>query len=215
MPNGDLRPHLEGLRRLVIGISGASGVIYGIRLLQVLRQIPAVETHLIISTPGKQTILAETDFTVRQVEEMAAVTYSNRDVGAAVASGSFKTDGMAIVPCSIKTLSALAHCYADTLMARAGDVTLKERRPLIVAVRETPLHAGHLRLMLDLTQMGAILMPPLPAFYHRPKTLDDIINHTVSRILDQFGLDPGLANEWPGIKQTLSLSYPSATLPQW
>jgi flavin prenyltransferase len=214
MPNGDLRNHEHRLQRLVVGISGASGVIYGIRLLEVLRQIPEVETHLIISGPGRQTILAETEFTVRQVEEMASVTYDNRDVGAAVASGSFKTNGMAIAPCSIKTLSALANCYADTLMARAGDVTLKERRPLVVAIRETPLHVGHLRLMLDLAQMGAIIMPPLPAFYHRPKTLDDIIDHTVGRILDRFGLDHSLAQEWPGIRQALRLSCSSPTLPR-
>jgi 4-hydroxy-3-polyprenylbenzoate decarboxylase len=212
MPNGDLHSHEQRLRRLVVGISGASGVIYCIRLLQVLHQIPEVETHLIISGPGKQTIAAETEFSVHQVEEIASVIYDNRDIGATIASGSFKTDGMVIVPCSIKMLSALARCYTDTLMARAGDVTLKERRPLIVVVRETPLHAGHLRLMLDLAQIGAIIMPPLPAFYHRPKTLDDIINHTVSRILDQFRLDHSLAKEWPGLKQTLRLSCPSPTL---
>jgi flavin prenyltransferase len=215
MPNGNLPNHEPRLRRLVVGISGASGVIYGIRLLQVLRRIPDVETHLIISGPGRQTIVAETEFTVRQVEEMASVTYDNRDIGAAVASGSFKTDGMVIAPCSIKTLSSLAHCYTDTLMARAGDVTLKERRPLVVAVRETPLHVGHLRLMLDLAQMGAIIMPPLPAFYHRPMTLDDIIDHTAGRILDQFRLGHSLAKEWPGLKQALRLSCPSPMLPRW
>jgi flavin prenyltransferase len=214
MPNGGLHDHEQRLKRLVVGISGASGVIYGIRLLQVLHQIPEVEPHLIISGPGKQTIVAETEFSVHHVEEMASVTYDNRDIGAAIASGSFKADGMAIVPCSIKTLSALAHCYTDTLMARAGDVTLKERRPLIVAVRETPLHAGHLRLMLDLAQMGAIIMPPLPAFYHRPMTLDDIIDHMVGRILDQFGLDHSLVKEWPGIQRALRLSCLSPTLPR-
>jgi 4-hydroxy-3-polyprenylbenzoate decarboxylase len=187
--------------RLVIGISGATGVIYGIRLLQVLRQLPAIETHLIISGPGKQTIVA-------QVEEMASTTYDNRDIGTALASGSFKTAGMVIVPCSIKMLSALAHCYSDTLMARAGDVTLKERRPLVVVVRETPLHVGHLRLMLDLAQMGAIIMPPVPAFYHRPKTLDDVVDHTVGRILDRFGLDHALVEEWVGIKSALKTGLP-------
>jgi len=215
MPDGDLHNHEPRVQRFVVGISGASGVIYGIRLLQVLHQLPEVESHLIISRPARQTIVAETEFTVRQVEQMASVTYDNRDVGAAVASGSFKTAGMAIAPCSIKTLAALAHCYADTLMARAGDVTLKERRPLVVAVRETPLHVGHLRLMLDLAQMGAIIMPPLPAFYHRPTTLDDIIDHTVGRILDTFGLDHSLAQEWPGMKRALRLSRPSPTLPRW
>jgi 4-hydroxy-3-polyprenylbenzoate decarboxylase len=215
MPNGDLHNHEQRLQRLVVGISGASGVIYGIRLLQVLHRIPEVETHLIISGPGKQTIVAETEFSVHHVEEMASVIYDNRDSGATIASGSFKTDGMVIVPCSIKMLSALAHCYADTLMARAGDVTLKEKRPLIVAVRETPLHVGHLRLMLDLAQMGAIIMPPLPAFYHRPVTLDDIIDHTVGRILDKFGLDHSLAQEWPGIKQALRHRCSSPTSPRW
>jgi flavin prenyltransferase len=215
MSNGNLHNHEQRLKRLVIGISGASGVIYGIRLLQVLYQIPEVETHLIISGPGKQTIVVETEFSVRQVEELASVVYDNRDIGAAIASGSFKTGGMAIVPCSIKTLSALVHCYTDTLMARAGDVTLKERRPLVSVVRETPLHLGHLRLMLDLAQMGAVIMPPMPAFYHRPKTLDDVVNHTVGRILDQLGLNHSLVKEWPGVKQALKLGCPSPILPPW
>lgn len=208
MNSGNVRDYSERVMRLIIGISGATGAMYGIRLLQVLRHMPAVETHLVISGPGKQTIVAETEYTIAQVEEMASVTYNNRDIGAAIASGSFKTAGMAIVPCSIKTLSALANCYTDTLMARSGDVTLKERRPLVVVVRETPLHVGHLKLMLDLAQMGAIIMPPMPAFYHRPKTLDDVINHTVGRILDQFGLDNSLVKEWSGIRQAFKACLP-------
>jgi 4-hydroxy-3-polyprenylbenzoate decarboxylase len=213
MSNGTLRDRSECSTRLVIGISGATGVIYGIRLLQVLQQIPAIEAHLIISGPAKQTIVAETDLTVRQVEALASVTYDNRDIGAAIASGSFRTAGMAVVPCSVKMLSALAHCYSETLMARAGDVTLKEGRPLVAVVRETPLHVGHLRLMLDLAQMGGIIMPPMPAFYHRPQTLEEIVDHTVGRILDRFGLDHSLVPEWPGIKQALRHDCASPIVP--
>jgi 4-hydroxy-3-polyprenylbenzoate decarboxylase len=185
-------------KRLVVGISGSTGAVYGIRLLEVLRGAPEVETHLIISAPAKRTILEETDFSVKDVEALATRVYDNRDIGAALASGSFRTAGMIIAPCSIKTVSALANCYADTLICRAGDVTLKEGRPLVVVVRETPLHAGHLRQLLALAEVGAVILPPMPAFYNRPKTLDDIVNHTVGRILDRFGLPHGLVKEWQG-----------------
>jgi len=187
--------------RLVIGISGSSGSIYGIRLLEVLRGVPDLETHLIVSQAAKRTIVDETDYTVRDVEALASQTYDDRDIGAALASGSFKTAGMVIAPCSIKTLSALANCFASTLIARAGDVTLKEGRPLVVVVRETPLHVGHLRQMLALAEMGGVILPPVPAFYHRPRTLDDIVNHTVGRILDRFNLPHKLVPEWTGTGQ--------------
>lgn len=184
--------------RLVVGISGASGSIYGIRLLEVLRTLGGVETHLIISQAGRRTIADETDYAVRDVEALATRTYDDRDIGAAVASGSFHTAGMVVAPCSVKTVAALATSYASTLIARAGDVTLKEGRPLVVVVRETPLHVGHLRQLLALAEMGAVVLPPVPAFYHRPKTLDDVVNHTVGRVLDRFGLAHGLVPEWTG-----------------
>ena len=165
--------------RLVVGMSGASGSIYGIRLLEVLRDVAGLETHLVVSRAAKRTLVDETDYTVRDVEALATRVYDDRDIGAALASGSFHTAGMVVAPCSIKTLSALANSYADTLIARAGDVTLKEGRPLVVVVRETPLHVGHLRQMLALAEMGAVVLPPVPAFYHRPKTIRDLVDHTV------------------------------------
>ena len=184
--------------RLVVGITGSTGSIYGIRLLQVLRGRPGIETHLVISQAGKRTLVEETDCSVRDVEALATQAYDDRDIGAALASGSFRTAGMVIAPCSIKTVSALASSFASTLIARAGDVTLKEGRPLVVVARETPLHAGHLRQLLALAEIGAVILPPVPAFYHRPRTLDDIVNHTVGRILDRFGIDHGLVPEWRG-----------------
>jgi 4-hydroxy-3-polyprenylbenzoate decarboxylase len=184
--------------RLVVGISGSSGAIYGIRLLEVLRRVPDLETHLVISRAAKRTIVDETDHTVRDVEALATWVHDDRDIGAAIASGSFRTAGMVIAPCSIKTVSALASCFAGTLIARAGDVTLKEGRPLVVVVRETPLHVGHLRQMLALAEMGGVILPPIPAFYHRPRTLDDIVNHTVGRVLDRFGVRHDLVPEWTG-----------------
>jgi flavin prenyltransferase len=186
------------LRRLIIGISGASGAVYGIRLLELLRDTPGVEPHLIVSDAAKRTILEETDVSVAEVEALAARRYSNKDIGAAVASGSFKTAGMVIAPCSIKTAAAVAHCVADTLIARAADVTLKEGRPLILLVRETPLHLGHLRVLTALAEMGAVILPPMPAFYHRPKQIDDLINHTLARVLDRLGIAQTLVPEWQG-----------------
>lgn len=187
-----------GLKRWIVGISGATGSIYGIRLLERLRATPDVETHLVISAPAKRTLVEETDFSVKDVEALADVVYDNRDVGAALASGSFRTEGMLIAPCSIKTVSALANCYSETLIARAGDVTLKEGRPLVVVVRESPLHVGHLRQLLALAEMGAVILPPMPAFYHRPKTLDDLVNHTVARVFDRIGIAHDLVPEWEG-----------------
>jgi 4-hydroxy-3-polyprenylbenzoate decarboxylase len=184
--------------RFIVGMSGASGAIYGIRLLEALRDVPDLETHLIVSEPAKQTILQETSLRIEDVEALATRVYSNRDIGAAPASGSFRTVGMAIVPCSIKTASAVANCLGDTLICRAADVTLKEGRPLLLAVRETPLHAGHLRQLTALAEMGGIVFPPVPAFYMRPASLDDLIDHTVGRILGRLGLPHRLGAEWTG-----------------
>jgi 4-hydroxy-3-polyprenylbenzoate decarboxylase len=186
------------VRRLVVGITGASGSIYGIRLLEALRKTPDVETHLVLSSSGKRTLAEETDYSLRAVEALAHVVYDDRDIGASPASGSFKTMGMVIAPCSIKTVSALATSFADTLIARAGDVTLKEGRPLVVVVRETPLHAGHLRQLLTLAEIGGVILPPVPAFYNRPKTIDDLVNHTVGRVLDRLGIEHALVPEWTG-----------------
>jgi 4-hydroxy-3-polyprenylbenzoate decarboxylase len=184
--------------RLAVGITGASGSIYGIRLLEVLRTTTDVELHLVISAAGKRTLVEETDYTVAEVEALAHHHYDVKDIGATLASGSFRTAGMVIAPCSIKTAGAIAACYSDGLIARAADVTLKEGRPLILLVRETPLHVGHLRMLTALAEMGAVVLPPVPAFYHRPKALDDIVNHTVARVLDRLSLPQTLASEWPG-----------------
>ena len=187
--------------RLIIGISGASGVIYGIRLLEALRAVPEVETHLVLSSGGKVNIALESDWKVRDVEALADVVYSDSDVAATIASGSFYTGGMIVAPCSMKTLSAIANSYAANLLVRAADVTLKENRKLVLVPRETPLHAGHLRLMREVALMGAVVAPPVPGFYAKPETVDDIINHTVGRIMDLFGLDTGLVRRWSGGKE--------------
>lgn len=185
------------MRRIIVGISGATGAIYGIRLLEVLRSHQDVETHLIVSEPGELTIRLETDYSVEQVAALANRRYNVHDVGAAVSSGSFRTDGMVIAPCSIKTLSGIAHSFNDNLLVRAADVVLKEHRRLILVPRETPLHLGHLRLMTQVAELGAILVPPMPAFYNRPASVDDIVNHTLARLLDLLGIDhPGLAKRW-------------------
>jgi flavin prenyltransferase len=184
--------------RLVVGITGASGSIYGIRLLEILRTTTDIELHLVISTAGKRTLVEETDYSVADIEALAHYRYDVKDIGATLASGSFRTSGMVIAPCSIKTAAAVAACYADTLMARAADVTLKEGRPLLMLVRETPLHLGHLRVLTSLAEMGAVVLPPMPAFYNRPKGLDDIINHTVARVLDRLQLPQSLVGEWQG-----------------
>lgn len=184
------------MKRLVVAITGASGSVYGVRLLEALRATGGVETHLVVSASGKRTLAEETDYSLKSVESLAQFVYDDRDVGASLASGSFKTMGMAIVPCSMKTVSALATSFADTLIARAGDVTLKEGRLLVAVVRETPLHAGHLRQMLALAEIGGVVLPPMPAFYNRPKTLDDIVNHTVARVLDRLGIEHSLVPEW-------------------
>ena len=187
--------------RLIIGISGASGVIYGIRLLEALREAPEVETHLIISNGGKVNIALETDWKVRDVEALADIVYSDSDVAATIASGSFRTGGMIVAPCSMKTLGAVVNSYAANLLVRAADVTLKEGRKLVLAPRETPLHAGHLRLMHEAALMGAVVAPPVPGFYAKPASVEDIVNHTVGRLMDLFGLETDLVRRWPGGKE--------------
>lgn len=188
------------MRRIVVGVTGATGSIYGIRLLEALRRTPDVEIHLVLSAPAKRTLVEETDRSVGEVEALAHVCYDNRDVGAAIASGSFHTAGMVVAPCSVKTLSALANCNADTLISRAGDVTLKEGRPLVALVRETPLHVGHLRQMLALAEMGGVVLPPMPAFYNRPRSIEDLVDHTLARVLDRLGLAHDLVPEWTGTR---------------
>lgn len=184
--------------RLLIGMNGATGVIYGIRLLQVLSGRQDVETHLVLSPACEKTIELETQFKAQEIRALANCWYAHDDIGACLASGSFRRDGMIVAPCSMKTLAALAHSYADNLLTRAADVTLKERGKLVLLVRETPLHLGHLRNMVGVTEMGAIIMPPLPAFYHMPKTIQDIVDHTVGKALDLFNIEHNLFRRWSG-----------------
>jgi 4-hydroxy-3-polyprenylbenzoate decarboxylase len=182
-------------QRLIVAITGATGAIYGIRLLEMLRET-GVESHLIISTWGKRTLLHETSYTVDQVQRLASVTYLATDQGAAISSGSFVTMGMAIVPCSMRTLAAVAHGLGDNLVHRAADVILKERRKLLLAPREAPLSEIHLENMLKLSRMGVVMCPPMPGFYQRPETLDDLVNHSVVRMLDQFGIHLDSPGRW-------------------
>jgi 4-hydroxy-3-polyprenylbenzoate decarboxylase len=184
-------------QRLVIGISGASGVIYGVTMLHLL-QDQDLETHLIISEAGRRNIEIETEYSREEVESMATHVYDNRDVGAAIASGSFLTGGMVVVPCTIKTLSGIANSYTDNLLVRAADVTLKEGRKLVLVVRETPLHKGHLRLMTDAADMGAHILPPIPSFYHQPETIQDIIYQTIGKIFDYLQIPHELFRRWEG-----------------
>lgn len=184
-------------QRLVVGISGASGVIYGVRLLQLLRGTP-IETHLIMSQAARVTLAHETDLKVADVEVLADVVHPNTDVGAACASGSFRTLGMVIAPCSVKTMSEIATGVTANLLSRAADVALKERRRLVLLLRETPLHLGHIRSMAAVTEAGAVVYPPVPAFYARPASLDEMVDHTLGRVLDLFGLDLGTVRRWTG-----------------
>jgi len=188
-------------RRLVVGISGASGVIYGVRLLELLRETD-VETHLVMSKSAELTLAYETDFKPKDVKAMASVNHPATDIGAAISSGSFPTMGMVIAPCSIRTMSEIATGVTSSLLSRAADVVLKEKRRLVLALRETPLHGGHLRTMTQLADMGAILAPVMPAFYNRPKTIDDIVNHTVGRLLDLFGIENAAVKRWHGGRET-------------
>ncbi|WP_276742472.1 UbiX family flavin prenyltransferase [Pantoea septica] len=188
------------MKRLIIGISGASGAIYGVRLLQVLQQVSEVETHLVMSPAARQTLSLETDYTLRKVQALADVVHDVRDIAASISSGSFKTLGMAILPCSMKTLSGIVHSYSDSLLTRAADVVLKEQRKLVLGVRETPLHIGHLRMMTTAAELGAVIMPPVPAFYHRPQSIMELVDQTVNRVVDQFDitLPQDLFTRWNG-----------------
>ena len=186
------------MKRLVIGMSGSSGVIYGIRMLEVLAKDPEVETHLILSQAAKMNIGIETEWSVADVEALADEVHNNKNIGASIASGSYKTAGMIVVPCSMKTLSGIANSYAENLIIRAADVMLKERRQLVIVPRESPLHTGHCELMLKASQIGAVICPPSPAFYTSPNTVDDIINHSVARVLDLFDIESDRLQRWQG-----------------
>ena len=186
------------MKQIIVGITGASGVIYGIRFLEVLRELN-IETHLILTGVAKKNILIETKFTVEKVEELAYKVHGIEDLAAPISSGSFKTDGMVIIPCTIKTLSGVAHSYDENLLIRAADVTLKEGRRLIVVVRETPLHMGHLELMYKVAQLGGVILPPIPAFYHSPRRIEDLIDHTIGKILDLMEIDHSLYKRWEGV----------------
>ena len=182
-------------KRIVIGISGASGVIYGVRILELLKETD-FETHLIISRSGRLNIEIETRYKPRELEDMADFVYDNKDMAASLSSGSFLTEGMVVIPCTIKSLSGIANSYNENLLVRAADVTLKEKRKLVLVVRETPLHIGHLRLMTLAAEMGAHLLPPIPSFYHQPKTIEDIIDQTIGKIFDYFGIEHHLFKRW-------------------
>lgn len=184
--------------RLIVGMSGASGVIYGIRLLEVLQDVESVETHLVMSDSARMNIAIETEWSANDVKALADHVHSNKDIAATIASGSFETAGMVIAPCAIKTLSAIANSYADSLLVRAADVILKERRRLVLVPRETPLHTGHCELMYKASQIGAIIAPPMPAHYIRPGSIDELVDHHVGRILDLFDMDLGLVQRWQG-----------------
>ncbi|MEJ2245341.1 MAG: UbiX family flavin prenyltransferase [Acidobacteriota bacterium] len=184
--------------RIIVGMNGTTGVIYGIRLLQVLSDIDGTETYLVISRACEQTIKIETDFSIEEIKGLATYAYPVENIAACLASGSFLHDGMIVAPCSMKTLSAIAHSYADNLLSRAADVTLKERNRLVLIVRETPLHLGHLKNMVRVTEMGGIIMPPAPAFYHQPRTIQDIVDHTVGKALDLLHIRHDLYRRWSG-----------------
>ena len=184
--------------QLIIGMSGASGVIYGIRLLEILKSEPEIETHLVMSESAKMNIGLETNWNANDVKALADHVHSNKDIAANIASGSYRTAGMIVAPCSIKTLSAIANSYADSLLVRAADVVLKEQRLLVLVPRETPLHTGHCELLMKASQIGAVLAPPMPAHYINPQSVDDLVDHHVGRVLDLFHIDPGLVKRWQG-----------------
>lgn len=186
------------MKRLIVAITGASGAIYGVRALEALRASGEVEIHLVISPSAARTLKEETDFTIDDVRSLAHVVHNHKDIGASIASGSFKTEGMIVAPCSVKTLSGIAHCYDEDLIIRAADVCLKERRRVVLLFRETPLHAGHISLMEQATRVGAIIMPPIPSFYNRPQTIDDIVNQSVGRMLDLLNVSNNLVTRWTG-----------------
>lgn len=188
--------------RMVVGISGASGAIYGVRTVEALYGL-GVEVHLVISGTAMKTIEYETNYRSQDLYRMAAAVYENNDLGAAISSGSFKVSGMIVAPCSIKTLAGIANSFNNELLTRAADVQLKERRKLVLLLRETPLHLGHIQHMMSVTQMGGVILPPVPSFYHLPKTIDDIVNQSVQKALDQFGLEANLFKRWAGMEQTI------------
>ena len=199
---------MEILKRVIVAITGASCVVYGIRLLEILRGIE-IESHLILSEGAKKNIIIETDYSIEDVKKLADHVHSDENLGAPVSSGSFKTDGMVIIPCTIKTLSGVANSYNDNLIVRAADVTLKEARRLILVVRETPLHKGHLKLMHQVADLGGIILPPVPAFYIRPKRIEDLIDHTLGKVFDLLGIENSLYARWKGnAEQTGSLGNP-------
>jgi flavin prenyltransferase len=191
-------PDTSQPKRLIVGISGASGIIYGVRILQAL-QGTGIETHLVMSDSARITLGAEMDMSIKDVEALASVVHNAKNIGATISSGSFKTMGMVVAPCSIRSLSEIAYGMTTSLLSRAADVVLKERRRLVLMVRETPLHAGHLRAMTQAVENGAILMPPVPAFYAKPQSLDEMVNHSVGRCLDLFDIDTNLVARWPGM----------------
>lgn len=186
------------MRRIIVGITGASGTLLGVRLLEILRDLPDVETHLVMSPAAIRTLLIETDRSLDSVTALADFIHNHKDIGASIASGSFRHDGMIIAPCSIKTLSSIAHCTSDDLIGRASDVTLKERRKLVLLLRETPLHAGHIHLMDLATRAGAIIMPAVIGLYYRPQTIMDMVDHLVGRATDLVGIESGTVNRWKG-----------------
>ena len=186
------------MKRIIVGISGASGAIYGIRLLEVLKTVSDVETHLVMSRFGRMNVEIETPHSVRYVEGLADEVHNVGNQAASISSGSFRTDGMVIAPCSMKTLSAIAHSAADSLLTRAADVVLKEQRKLVLMPREAPLHVGHCKLLYEAAQLGAVIAPPMPAFYNGPQTIDDLIDHSVGRVLDLFGIEVDLVKRWEG-----------------
>jgi 4-hydroxy-3-polyprenylbenzoate decarboxylase len=188
--------------RLIVAITGASGAIYGIRLLEALREVREAEVHLVISNGGKLNISLETNWQLKDVEALAHEVHSDQNLAAIIASGSFRTSGMIVAPCSMKTLSGIVSSYADTLVVRAADVILKEQRRLVLMPRETPLHVGHCRLLLQAAEMGAIIAPPMPGFYNDPRTIDDLLNHNTGRVLDLFDIESGLVKRWKGARES-------------
>jgi 4-hydroxy-3-polyprenylbenzoate decarboxylase len=209
-----LEPGAAGRRRIIVAITGASGAAYGVRAVEMLRAMPEVETHLIITAGARKTLAYETATDATAIMKLADVVYREDDLAAPISSGSFRTDGMVVIPCSIKTLSGVANCYDDNLVVRAADVALKERRRLVLVVRETPLHLTHLRLMTEVTAAGGIIVPPVPAFYHHPQTVDDIVDQTVGRVFDLFGLDAGAVQRWEGSQQAAQRARASRNAPR-
>ena len=201
-------------KRLIVGISGASGVIYGIRLLELLREAGGFEIHLVMSSFARVNIEIETDLSVKYVESLADEIHSSKNQAASISSSSFKTEGMVVAPCSMRTLSAIANSMADNLLTRAADLVLKERQKLVLMPRETPLHIGHCKLLYEVAQLGAIVSPPMPAFYNRPKTVDEIINHSVGRVLDLFDIDVGVLKRWEGQQIYKSRAEPVSVSPE-